>query len=79
MEFDKSIGCWDEIFATELDDIAYSLYIESIDKDSDEIEELMVQGFFVRWKELEYISKYYESAQLILRNEKLNKIKNRNK
>ena len=75
MEFDKSIGpgYWCLSDSTPLDDIAFSLLCDNIKKKNGEYRN---QIFFNRWKEEFPYKQYYDQAKVILRNEKLNKIKN---
>ena len=74
MEFDKSIGTgyWCLSDSTLLDDLAFSLICDHIKKRKGKY---INQAFFRRWKDGFPYNVYYDKAKVIIRQEKLNKIK----
>ena len=74
MEFDKSIGTgyWNVKNSTLLDDLAFSLICEEIKCKKGYYRN---QSFFRQHKDGFPYNKYYEKAKIIIRNEKLKKIK----
>ncbi len=72
MEFDEKIykiGKWDD-YATIIDDIAYYLYCKN---------EIQLESYVIYIQKAFYNSvgseKYYEKAKILLRKEKINKIR----
>lgn len=88
MKIDKNVGRWCEKFSDELDDIAYQLYIndfsqhfgDSIDNSIYEKQEHFIKCYLKYSNKGDYLPDYYqecyEKANLLLRFEKIEKLKN---
>lgn len=73
MEIDKTIGIFDYKNSTDEDDIAFYLYCQSNDS-----ADTFNQDFFCRLRKVKnpIVDKYYKECKLILRMQKIEKIKN---
>jgi len=82
MELNKTNGCWEEYGTTELDDVAYHLYCNFVREfifSSNETRAKIANQFYVmdqKDNEKNIYKKYYVQAEAILRNKKINKLKN---
>lgn len=83
MKIDRRTGYFNLRGATELDNIAYQIYINSfkkVNRRGTARTARASQSDFIRWNKeisLNYDFDFYEHARLVLRNEKINRLKKR--